>query len=88
MANHVNALEDISPDFKPNAYDAYVASEIIKYEGTPYAIIRFTQLCLGLYDNAFWFFLSTLWVSYSGWSDLNLWRKHFRNSGRSEKRLS
>lgn len=68
---------DISPRFRWNAYDATVAQEMIRLEQTPEAVRRFAELCAGLSDYGYWFQLSTLWVSYTGWSDLALWRQLF-----------
>lgn len=72
-----HALYDITPDFRPNAYDSQVGKGILRYEGTPEAIRYFARVCGKLSDSAYWFFLSTLWVSYSGGVDLNLWRRLF-----------
>lgn len=72
--------QNISGVFKPNPYDAKVASILITVEKTPIAIQVFDKYHEGLTDYSFWFFLSTLWVSYSGWSDLDLWKKHFGSS--------
>lgn len=68
---------DISPDFKYNRKDAKIMREIIKFEGKPHAIQRFARDCDGLTDYGYWFLLGTLWVSYTGWSSLKLWRKLF-----------
>lgn len=40
-----------------------------------------------LSDYAYWFMLSTLWVSYSGFSDLELWKELF-SSNRPNKSIS
>jgi hypothetical protein len=80
--------EDVSPDFKGyNSTDVVIIKEILKHEGTPYAIIRFTQLSMKMSDYLYWFLLGTLWVSYSGWSDLDLWKQLFR-CGRRKRRTS
>ncbi|MCL6441858.1 MAG: hypothetical protein K6T83_00085 [Alicyclobacillus sp.] len=68
---------DVSDDFEWNAYDAYVARELLKREATPDAIKYFASVCNKLSDYAYWFFLGTLWVSYTGYSDLNLWKRLF-----------
>ncbi|MCQ4363164.1 hypothetical protein KQR54_18870 [Mycobacterium gordonae] len=81
-------MQDISPDWKGCTSAEYqVLNEILKYEATPYAIVLFAELQHKLGDYWYWFTLSTLWVSYSGYSDLGLWRKLFR-SGRSRRKTS
>lgn len=70
--------EDISPDFVPNAKDSRVINELLKYEGTPDAITNFARVCHLLTPYSYWFVLGTLWVSYSGWSDLRLWKRLFK----------
>lgn len=70
--------DDISPDFVPNAFDAQFIRHILKHEGTPKAIRRFAADHFGITDYTYWFLLGTLWVSYTGWSDLDLWRRLFR----------
>lgn len=73
-----NIGRDISPDFKPNAFDSQFCAKIIKHEGKPSAIRRFAADHYGVSDYMYWFMLGTLWVSYTGWSDLNLWRRLFQ----------
>lgn len=68
---------DISKKFCFNGYDASVARVLIALEETPEAIIYFSEVCDKLTDYAYWYFLSTLWVSYTGHSDINLWKKLF-----------
>lgn len=75
----MSVMNDISPNFKPNVLDAQIAAELLKHEGTPRAITRFAELHEHLTDYAYWFLLGTQWVSYSGWSDLNLWKRLFRS---------
>lgn len=79
--------KDISTAFKFNKTDQKIMSLIIKYEGSPEAIIEFNNLSEELSDYAYWFLLSTLWVSYTGYSDLNLWKQLF-SSKRSNKDIS
>lgn len=79
--------ENVSKNFKPNEYDRRVAVKLIELEGTPDAIRYFSDVCDGLSDYGYWFFLSTCWVKYSGWSDLELWIKLF-NSERGSKNSS
>lgn len=72
-------MQDISPDWNGSTErEIEILDEILRWEATPIAITKFNELCKGLGDYWYWFTLSTLWVSYSGWSDLNLWRKLFR----------
>lgn len=80
-------MNDISSHFRWNPYDATVAKGILKYEGTPEAIKYFARVCDKLSDYAYWFLLSTLWVSYTGYSDLELWKQLF-SSGRSKRKKS
>lgn len=70
-------MTDISPDFVYNASDAAIMRRVIRFEGKPYAIQKFAQECSGLTDYGYWFLLGTLWVSYTGWSSLALWRRLF-----------
>lgn len=68
---------DISSAFRPSVKDSAIAETLIKLEGTPRAIEYFATKCDQLTDYSYWFFLGTLWVSYTGWSDLQLWRRLF-----------
>lgn len=85
--SRMSILKDVSPDFKYNAYDREVGEGILLREATPGAIVYFANVCHRLSDYAYWFFLSTLWVSYSGQSDLRLWRRLFK-SPRSRRKTS
>lgn len=60
--------------------------EALRYERTPEAVIHFSENCSQLTDYGYWFLLSTLWVSYAGWSELELWKRLFkaRRQGRRE----
>jgi len=70
--------QDISSDFKSSfSYDAKVGKKILKYEGTSEAIFYFNKVKNKLSDYAYWYFLSTLWVSFSGNTNINLWIKLF-----------
>jgi hypothetical protein len=71
---------NVSRHFQPNDYDRKVALRLVELEGSPAAIVYFSQVCDGLSDYAYWFFLSTCWVKYSGWSDLDLWIHLFGSS--------
>ncbi|GKU79808.1 hypothetical protein [Paenibacillus sp. L3-i20] len=81
-------MNDISKDWKGSTKDERKAIEIIlKYEGTPTAIFSFDK-CKEVFSNYwYWFVLSTLWVSYSGHSDLNQWKRLFSDDKR-ESRLT
>lgn len=68
---------NISPRFKPNDRDAEILTYLLRFEETPQAIEEFARLCNGLSDYGYWFGLSTHWVSYTGFSDLRLWRYLF-----------
>jgi len=70
--------DDISPDFVPNARDSRILNNLLRYDGTPEAVTHFAKVCHLLTDYSYWFMLGTLWVSYSGWSDLNLWKRLFK----------
>lgn len=77
---------NISPDFYSNfrATDNLFIDKILKYEGTGQAVVEFNKIKEKLSDYSYWFLLSTLWVSYSGFSSLNLWKELF-NSNRALK---
>lgn len=78
MPEYVRAVwNEVSPDFVRNKYDGAVAFKLMRVANTPRAIRCFSNECRGLSDYAYWFFLGTLWVSYSGFSDLKLWRRLF-----------
>ena len=81
----MNITNDISKEFKWNPCDAIIGRKLIELEETPEAIKYFAQRCNELTDYAYWFFLSTLWVSYSGHSDLELWKRLF-SSDRSKRK--
>jgi hypothetical protein len=81
-------LDDISPNWNGStAGERRVLSELLHYEATPFAIIRFADQQHLLSDYWYWFTLGTLWVSYSGRSDLELWRKLLCSS-RSKRQTS
>ncbi|MDU5080258.1 MAG: hypothetical protein E6231_03120 [Bacillota bacterium] len=80
-------MNDISQYFRWNPLDAAIAKEILKYEGTPEAIGYFSRVCNRLSDYSYWFLLSTLWVSYTGYSDLGLWKQLF-SSNRNRRKKS
>jgi hypothetical protein len=80
-------MMDVSPMFRPSERDSDIISRVLPLEATPEAITTFAELCDGLSDYAYWYVLGTLWVSYSGWSDLALWRR-LLSSGRRCRRLA
>ncbi|MEW4232577.1 hypothetical protein Q0N71_04720 [Bacillus thuringiensis] len=77
---------DIYSKFRWHPYDAKVGKGIVKREGTAEAIKYFSEVCEGLTDYGYWFFLSTLWVSYSGHSDINLWKQLFSSDRPKRKK--
>ncbi|BEI64695.1 hypothetical protein [Lactiplantibacillus plantarum] len=70
-------IDDISTAFKWNQKDALFAEQILAYEATPEAIKYFSAHSSELSDYGYWFFLSTLWVSYTEYSDLKIWKTLF-----------
>jgi hypothetical protein len=68
---------NISKAFKPNALDSFYASELVKEPDRPRRIVYFSNICDQLSDYSYWYLLGTLWVDYSGWSDIKLWKKLF-----------
>ena len=80
-------MADISPYFKFNFNDKFMAQEINKREGTPEVIKYFSEHCEKLTNYGYWFLLSTLWVSYTGFSDIELWKKLF-SSDRGQRQKS
>lgn len=78
---------DISPDFRYSRTDEQTIKKILPYEATPEAIKLFARYEYRLSDYAYWFLLSTLWVSYTGWSDLEVWKRLF-SSNRANRETS
>lgn len=77
---------DIYSGFRWRLFDEKVSKGIIEREGTPDAIKYFAEECEGLSDYGYWFFLSTLWVSYTGHSDLNVWKRLFSSERPNRKK--
>ena len=70
------AIADISPDFAgPVKSDSRIFEKLLQHEATAEAIKVFAQEARKLSNYGYWFGLSALWVSYSGWSDLELWKR-------------
>ncbi len=61
--------------------------QLLPLEVTPEAIKFFVRHSWKLTDYGYWFFLSTLWVSYTGWSNLGQWRLLF-SSDRPKRHTS
>lgn len=73
-------LRDISPDFIANDIDAKILRRIIRLAETPEAIKLFAAEHRKLTDCGYWFGLGTLWVSYTGYSDLQQWKWLFSST--------
>ncbi len=84
---HATALHDVSPDFSPSRVDRAIMQQILPHDATPRAIRKFAKLHRNLSDYGYWFLLGTLWVSYTGHSDINLWRRLF-DSPRPNRKTS
>lgn len=76
----MSKYEDVSNYFQYNAYDSQIARGLIEREGTPEAIRYFVDNCDKLTDYSYWFMLSTCWVSYSGYYDLENWKRLFASN--------
>lgn len=71
---------DVSPDFRPNSADARILRRISKHNTSPRAIRMFADEHHKLTDYGYWFALGTLWVNYTGWSDLQQWKWLFSST--------
>lgn len=81
-----NIEQDISPNFaRYSDYDKWVGRHLIKHDKSPEAIRFFARHHKELTSYAYWFYLSTLWVSYTGWSDLSLWKQLFSSPRKNRK---
>lgn len=87
MGTSVATADDVSPDFRWNKVDLQTIRKILRHETTPEAIKLFDRYAYRLTDYAYWFMLSTLWVGYTGYSDLNMW-KRLLGSDRSKRETS
>jgi hypothetical protein len=74
-------FEDVSPNFVYNPIDAHIGTKLIELEEKPEQIKYFESVAHELSDYAYWFFLTTCWVSYTGHSDIELWKKLFLITG-------
>jgi len=72
--------DDVSPDFRWNKNDLHTIKKILPHEATPDAVSLFSRYAYRLTDYGYWFLLSTLWVSYTGWSDLEEWKRLFSST--------
>lgn len=71
-------FNNISPDWKGSTrQERRFIQKLLKHEGTGKAIKFFAKHCKILSDYWYWYVLSTLWVNYTGFSDLNLWKQLF-----------
>jgi hypothetical protein len=75
---------DVSPQFKLNFRDSKFIKNLISLKETPKAIGYFDKNKHKASDYAYWFGLSTLWVSYTGYSDIKVWRKLFSSSRKNK----
>lgn len=83
-----NYIEDnISTAFKWAESDVRIIGQLMQYEGTPRMVNEFAKVADKLTDYSYWYILSTIWVSYTGLSDLALWR-HLFSSRRPNKAIS
>lgn len=81
-------LQNISPDWRGSTrFERRLLTRLLKHEGTGKAIVYFAKHCSQLSDYWYWYALGTLWVNYSGWSDLDLWKRLF-SSTRPNKQTS
>lgn len=78
-------LHDVSKAFQWNPADAHFGAEIVSLEESPEQIKYFEANCHRLTDYAYWFFLSTCWVSYTGFTDLELWKRLFSSTRKKQK---
>lgn len=59
------------------AQEARILRRILALEATPEAIREFCRCRNQLSDYVYWYTLGTLWVSYTGFSNLDLWKRLF-----------
>lgn len=81
-------LQNISPDWQGSTRsERRIIQRIMEREGTAKAIVCFSKHCDRLSNYWYWYTLGTLWVNYSGWSELALWKRLF-SSSRPNKQTS
>jgi len=73
---NINTDSNISPDWIGSTRnDRKIAKRLLALEGKPRAIKYFARNCDNLSNYWYWFLLGTLWISYTGHSDLRLWKR-------------
>lgn len=82
-----NQTDNISTAFHWNEFDYQVAKAVLGRAETPEAIQYFSKHDLLLSNYGYWFMLSTLWVSNTDLTHLDLWKKLFA-SHRPNKQIS
>jgi hypothetical protein len=81
-------LGDISPDFTGSSPDEIrIGKRLIALQETPRAALYFAKNAHMLGDYSYWFLLGVLWVSYSGFVDLTLWRRLLSSPRRGRHNL-
>ena len=68
-------MQDVSSSFVWNPVDALIGVEIAQHDGKPQAMKIFCEKSHRLTDYAYWFFLSTLWVSEPAGVALETWKR-------------
>lgn len=76
---------DVSRYYRPNMLDQNVAVEISRHWETPETIRVFARRCGQLTDYSYWYLLGTLWVCYTGFTDLSMWKELFSADRRHRK---
>ncbi len=77
--------QDISAFSNPNPKDSKIITKILKHEGIGRAILEFDKYKNRLTDYCYWYMLGTLWVSYTGWSELRMWKRLFSSNRPNRK---
>jgi hypothetical protein len=81
-------MNDVSKYFNGSTMDEIkVGKGILEREETPEAVTYFAENQDKLRNYSYWFLLSVCWVSYTGYSDLTLWKKLF-GSDRAQRKHS
>jgi hypothetical protein len=70
---------DFTADRGARISDSRIIRQIVRHKETPRALREFSRLCCGLSDYSYWYALGSLWVSYTEWSDLELWKRLLRS---------